>query len=156
YLMRGCQVNNKIAQLPYEVGRVFGQKIGRADEWRFYRKFFIVKDPDEELFKGGPDPQVNPRGVDNYLAAKDQYLAANELETKYPASIGMLPVLFRGYPYRSHLSYADALQREGKFDDVSRTAWQDGYREWVEIYGKEQYIGPAGYYHLEMAPREIE
>ena len=64
---------------------------------------------------------MNPQGKDNYLAAKDLYLVANDLEKKFPQSVSMLEVLFRSYPYRSQLSYPDALQREGTFDDVSRT-----------------------------------
>ena len=156
FLRRGCDVNDKIAQLPYEGGRVLGQKIGRADEWKYYRKFFKEKDPNEDLFKGRPDPELNPEGKDNYLAAKDQYLKANELEKTYPQSIGMLEILFRGYPYRSQLSYADALQREGQFDDVSRTGWELGYQEWVEQYGHDTFSGPVGNFHLEMSPRDME
>ena len=127
----GCVINNKVAQLPYEEGRIVGTKIGRADEWRYFRKYFKFKDPNEDLYKGRPDPELNPEGKDNYLAAKDVYFIANELEQKYPQSISMLEVLFRGYPYRSQLSYADALQREGSFDEVSRTGWETGYDEWV-------------------------
>ena len=156
FLKRGCVINEKIAQMPYDTGRVLGQKIGRADEWRFYRKFFNEKDPNEDLFKGGPDTEINPRRIDNYLAAKDQYLVANDLQTKYRQSIGMLEPLFRGYPYRSQLSYPDALQREGKFDELSRAGWEDGYRDWVETYGQMQFMSPAGQYHLEMSPKVIE
>jgi len=156
FLKRGCEVNDKIAQLPYEEGRVLGTKIGRADEWRFYRKFFKVKDPNEDLFKGRPDPELNPEGKDNYLAAKDVYLVANSLQRTYPQSISMLEILFRGYPYRSQLSYGDALQREGSFDEVSKTAWEEGFREWTEKYGQESFDGPAGNFHLEMSIRDME
>jgi hypothetical protein len=156
FLERGKAVNDKVAQLPFDKGRVLGQKIGRADEWRYYRKFFNVKDPNEELFKGRPDPELNPEGKDNYLAAKDQYFLANALERAHPQSVSMLEALFRCYPYRSQLSYADALQREGKFDDISRNAWEIGYHEWVEQYGHDSFDGPFGKFHLEMTPRDIE
>src|SRR5262249_40436011 len=56
----------------------------------------------------------------------------------------MLPVMFRSYPYRSQFSYADALQREGIFDDVSKTAWEEGYRDWVYKFGQERYPFPGG------------
>lgn len=150
FLKQGCAVNEKVAQLPYEEGRVVGTKIGRSDEWLYYRRYFKVKDPNEELFKGRPDPELNPQGKDNYLAAKDLYLAANELQYKFPNSVSMLEVLFRSYPYRSQLSYPDALQREGTFDEVSRQGWQEAYQDWVGVFGQEEFDSPAGRYHLEM------
>ncbi len=152
FLKQGCTINTKVAQLPYEEGRIVGTKVGRADEWQFFRKYFKFKDPNEDLYKGRPDPEVNPQSKDNYLAAKDLYLTANELETKFPQSISMLEVLFRSYPYRSQLSYPDALQREGTFDEVSRTGWQEAYHEWVDVFGQEMFDSPAGNYKLEMSP----
>lgn len=155
FLKQGCAINTKVAQLPYEEGRIVGTKIGRADEWQFFRKFFKYKDPNEDLFKGRPDPDVNPQYKDNYLAAKDLYLTANELESKFPQSISMLEVLFRSYPWRSQLSYPDALQREGTFDEVSRTGWQEAYHDWVDVFGQEMFDSPAGRYKLEMTSAEI-
>jgi hypothetical protein len=155
FLKEGCTRNDKVAQLPYEEGRIVGTKIGRADEWQFFRKFFNVKDPDEDLYKGRPDPDLNPQGKDNYLAAKDLYLTANHLEQTYPNSISMLEILFRSYPYRSQLSFPDALQREGTFDEVSRVGWQEAYHEWVDLFGQENFDSPAGRYHLEMSSSEI-
>jgi hypothetical protein len=154
FLKRGCVINQKVAQLPYDEGRILGQKIGRADEWVFYRKFFKDKDPNEELFKGRPDPEVNPKGQDNYLAAKDSYLIANEVERVH-GETSMLPPIFLSYPWRSQLSYADALQREGNFDEVSQAAWEQGYQEWVNQYGQEKFDGPSGTYHLDMSDQDI-
>lgn len=157
YLKYGCTINDKIAQLPYEEARIVGTKIGRADEWKFFRKFFKFKDPNEDLYKGRPDPDLNPEGKDNYLAAKDLYIEANDLQEKFPQTVSMLIPLFRSYPYRSQLSYADALQREGIFDEVSQTAWEQANREWVGKYGQEKFLNPQGLpYHLEMSPRDIE
>jgi hypothetical protein len=155
FLKQGCVTNSKIAQLPYEEGRIVGTKVGRADEWQYFRKYFKFKDPNEDLYKGRPDPEINPQSKDNYLAAKDLYLNANDLERKFPQSISMLEVLFRSYPYRSQLSYPDALQREGTFDEVTRTGWQEAYHEWVDVFGQEMYDSPAGKYKLEMTPKEI-
>ena len=155
FLKQGCVINSQIAPMPYEEARIIGTKIGRADEWLFFRKYFNYKDPNEELFKGRPDPEVNPQGKDNYLAAKDLYLVANDLQTKYPQSVPMLEVLFRSYPYRSQLSYPDALQREGTFDEVSRTGWEEAYHEWVDQFGHEEFVSPGGNYHLEMNAQDI-
>jgi hypothetical protein len=156
FVQKGSRINRKVAMLPYREGQIIGTKIGRADEWKFYRKFFSEKDPNEELFKGGPDREVNPEGKDNYLAAKRLYEIANDLELQYPQTVTMLRIFFRSYPYRSQFAYADALQREGLFDEVSRTAWEEGYREWVAKYGQEKFESEFGPYHLEMTAHEIE
>src|ERR1700722_11353984 len=44
FLKRGRDINAKIAQMPYEEGRILGTKIGRSDEWKFFRAYF-TKDP---------------------------------------------------------------------------------------------------------------
>ncbi|HBN78298.1 MAG TPA: IRE (iron responsive element), partial [Planctomycetaceae bacterium] len=77
FMMRGSDRNYKYPELYWESGRILGQKIGRADEKLFFRRYFL-DDPNRE--GGGPDPEVNPDGKDNYLAAKDWFEKANEVE----------------------------------------------------------------------------
>ena len=51
FLMRGCQRNENDPQLHWHVGNVHGKKIGRADEWKFFRQFYL-QDPDKEKYEG--------------------------------------------------------------------------------------------------------
>ncbi|MBC7822199.1 MAG: hypothetical protein IAG10_35390, partial [Planctomycetaceae bacterium] len=47
--------------------------------------------------------------------------------------------IFRSYPARSQLDYADALHREGQFDETTRKAWDDAHHDWVEVFGKMRF-----------------
>lgn len=153
FLMQGSERNRKHPELYWETGRVLGQKIGRADEWKHFRKFF-KSEPDEE-FKGGADPEINPERKDNYLAAKDWYQKANDAEERHVQHI-MMRALFRSYPARSQLDYADALHREGIFDEVTRKAWEDAHHEWVDLYGHMPFQEDNFEFHMEIFDKDIE
>lgn len=167
FLMKGSERNKKSPELPWESGRVFGQKIGRADEWQYFREYFL-EDPDPQI--EGPDPDINPEGRDNYLVAKVWFERANDAELR--ALQGAYSMagsteekkgqrimdrsLFRSYPARSQLDYAAALQRDGIFDEVTRIAWDEAYRDWTQKYGQEIFHTPGGEIRLEMTKEEIE
>lgn len=158
FLERGTNRNRTAPDLYWWTGHVLGHKIGRADEWRYYRDFFL-HDPNTEKFNGGPDPEVNPDGKDNYLVAKDWYERANRVEESHEQHI-MMRMLFRQYPARSQLAYAQALQREGLFDEKTQIAWDRGYQEWTGEFGREKFQAPVtedriGIW-LEMSEQEAE
>ena len=140
FLMQGSDRNRLDPEIYWDTGNTLGKKIGRSDEWRHFRRFF-KEDPDKDNFKGGPDSEINPDRKDNYLAAKDWFQKANEVEEKHEQHI-MMDCLFRSYPARSLLDYPDALQREGQFDETTRKAWEDAYHEWVEVFGQMRF--PTG------------
>ncbi len=158
FAQRGTTKNTEVPELFWETGRVWGQKIGRSDESRYFRKYFL-KDPDEKVGKGLGDPEINPEQQDNYLVAKRWFTNANLKEDKREQHI-MMRALFRSYPARSQLDYAEALQRdvkevvkseqsaeEGNDDEtrrlavkekfsLSRAAFERGFTEWTNDYGK--------------------
>ncbi|MGH7199566.1 MAG: hypothetical protein ACREJB_03115 [Planctomycetaceae bacterium] len=146
FLQDGVERNQKYPELPWEVGRITGQKIGRSDEWRQFRVFFL-HDPDER-FEGRADPAINPEEKDNYLVAKDWYTEANDREDQYDQDL-MQDLLFRHYPARSQFDYADAMNREGQFDEVARQAWSQAEIDWTEKYGREEFLSPGGWIILE-------
>lgn len=133
FLMQGAERNRLDPEVYWDTGNTLGKKIGRSDEWKQFRRFF-KEDPDKERYDGGPDSEINPDRKDNYLAAKDWFQKANDAEEKHEQHI-MMDCLFRSYPARSQLDYADALQREGQFDETTRKAWDDAYHDWVEDFG---------------------
>ena len=47
------------------------------------------------------------------------------------------------------MDYADALHREGKFGDRSRSAWEEGYDELTNVFGKMRMECPVGEVILE-------
>ena len=147
FLQRGTARNENSAILYHDMGDFYGKKVGRADEWRLFRRYFRDADPDVEQFKGGPDTSINPEEKDNYLVAADVYRIANKREELPDVSQKkMARSLFRQYPVRSQLDYAYALQREGKFDerDTIARAWGEGNRQWMDEYGKEVYQHSIG------------
>lgn len=163
FMMRGSDRNRRYPELYWRVGRILGPKIGRSDEWRFFRKFFNPKeypgdenagDP-EEKWEGSFDAELNPDGQDNYLAAKKWFHLANDEEAK-PGRVQhmQMRLLFRSYPARSQFDYADALQREGKFEERTRLAWDEAFENWTTQYqwgvggtigyGQELFDTPGG------------
>ncbi|MBT4868342.1 MAG: hypothetical protein HON53_24810 [Planctomycetaceae bacterium] len=143
FLQDGTSLNRDVPELPYWEGRIIGQKIGVADEWRYYRRYFKV-DPDPQ-FQGGPDPEINPLGLDNYLAGRLRYLEANEKEAKPGVDQHIeARYLFRSKPAHSLIDFAMVQHREGVFGEVSKKAWEDAYVSWTEDFGREEYASLRG------------
>ncbi len=164
FFMNGIAFNESIPELTYSTGRVWGQKIGMSDEWRYFRNYFKT-DPDAKTYPNGVDPEINPNQLDNYLVSKEWFIKSNEREDVVPQHIMARP-LFRSLPERAQLGYADALQRDVRFITASRfrdesandqeaeerayaarqsnfalarQEWAEGFREWTETYGQEEF-----------------
>lgn len=153
FLKKGGARNQNVAEIFWDYARVLGQKIGMADEKRFYREYF-KSDPDKQKYEGGPDPELNPSEKDNYLAARDGYLVANEIELTYPQR-ARHRVVFRQYPAHSLLSYAGALQSEGTFGERTRSAWQEAFRAWTGEFGQETFRTRNAEVRLEMDDQAV-
>lgn len=146
FCQRGCERNRDNPELLWDVGKTWSQKIGRSDEWRYFRKFF-VKDPDEKTFNKQADPEINPEQQDNYLVARKWFTNANVKEVGRGQRI-MMRALFRSFEYKSLLDLADALQRDAKYEPSSeviqekfsraRSIFDEGFNEWTTKYGKER------------------
>ncbi|MBI1313939.1 hypothetical protein GC176_21810 [bacterium] len=174
FSQRGTQRNATIPELTWETGRVWGQKIGMADEWRYFREYF-KNDPDTKTFPNGVDPEINPNQIDNYLVAKEWFQKSNDREDNREQHI-MMRALFRSQPMRTQLSYADALQRDVRFitadrfrqesssDEeaeakayaarqanfaLSRQEWAEGFTEWTTKFGQEEFQTPGGLIRME-------
>ena len=147
FMQQGIDRNEDSPELRHDRGDFVGKKIGESDEWRMFRRYFQA-DPDTERYAGQPDPEINPEGRDNYLVARDMYQQANDVEASKRAirQRKMARVLFRSYPSRAQLDYADAMQREGRFDDVDqmKAAWKEGAEMWADIYGRETFAHSIG------------
>ena len=146
FLMRGVRQNRKSTHLQYHVANVYQKKIGIADEAKFYREYFL-HDPDPK-FKGGVDPDFNPDELDNYLVAKREFEKATSIEDQYHRPQHILDkTLFRSMPARCQFDYANSLQKDGKFGEITREAWQDALSDWTRKFGQEVFsipIGPLG------------
>ncbi len=143
FLMRGVRRNRKSTHLQYHVANIYQKKIGNADEVKFFRAYFL-SDPDLE-FKGGPDPDFNPHSQDNYLVAKEEFGKACKIEdTEHRPQHITDRSLFRSMPARCQFDYAQALQKDGKFGEETRVAWQEALSDWTKKYGQEVLSVPVG------------
>ncbi len=150
FLTRGVNRNTSIPELPHDLGDFCGKKIGRADERDFYRRFF-VSDPDPK-FAGGPDPQVNKNGRDNYLVARDWYLRANEVnDTGVVQQHKMDGPLFYSYPTKSLMDFGAAKQQDAldarieQMDQLfaeAKQRWAEAYDEWTQVFGRREFVVP--------------
>ncbi|HEX6985083.1 MAG TPA: hypothetical protein VF170_06880 [Planctomycetaceae bacterium] len=158
FYMRGTDRNARNPDLVFKTGTVLSHKIGRSDEWEYYRDYFL-DDPDDESFPEGPDPGFN-RGYDqgpfddNYLAARDWFLEANEREETHGPQRIMMRELFRSYPAHSYMEMGNILHREGEFGEKSRQAWADGFEAWTQEYGGEEFPTRIGPVRLEVTKEE--
>ncbi|MBL4884192.1 MAG: hypothetical protein JKY95_06625 [Planctomycetaceae bacterium] len=148
FMIKGTNRNQKLPELYHDTGRILGSKIGRADEKKFFRKFFL---DDPIIEGGGPDPEINPEAKDNYLVAKVWFQQANKVEAIPGINARRLArVLFRSYPARSQMDYAQARQDEGLFDEVTREAWEVAYEDVTKGWGAERFaIGGSGWIVME-------
>jgi len=156
FLMRGVGRNKDVPELYHNTGDYFGKKIGRSDEHVEFRRFFKYEDPDVEKWKGLPDGDINPDGLDNYLVARTWYEQANEVLNKEGVEQHKMALpLFVTYPHRSQMDYAAALQDEGSYGEITREAWLEAYRGWTEEYGQIEFQTPGGNVRFEANDEEI-
>ena len=145
FLMEGTVRNNTIPILFHNVGEFVSSKMGISDEKKFFREFFR-EDPDPKFDTStgvhGPDPAINEKGLDSYLVARDWFFKANEKdENDGLAGVkGMTHVFFRAGPVKAQMSYAETRAKEGFFVD-HQAEWEKGYREWMDVYGKYDFLG---------------
>jgi hypothetical protein len=153
FSQQGTRRNAEVPELYWETGRIWGQKVGRSDEWKYFRKYF---NPDKyEDYEGSVDTAINAEQKDNYLVAKDWFADANVAEDAKVQHI-MMRALFRSYPTRAQLDYADARQREGKFDGETVTAWQQSFNEWTQDYGKMPFKAPECILYMEANEDDVQ
>lgn len=132
FLKQGVQYNQHEPRLPWEIGWIISQKIGRADESKQFRRLF--KQDDE--FHTLPDGSSRPLALrDNWLVGKTWFTRATDLVDAEGVTMrGRGPLIYRSSGPMCQMNYGDALQQDGRFGDVTQQAWKDAVRDW-EHYG---------------------
>jgi hypothetical protein len=153
FVKDGVRQNENMPDLYWYTGWIIGSKIGNSDEWKYFRKYFIT-DPDEKKWQGGPDTDLNPKAIDNYLVGQTWYYEANRVEEDFDQH-RMQRMLFRAYPYHAQFGYATALYKEGQFNEQSREAWELAYELWTREFGREEHESPGGFIMLESTAEDI-
>lgn len=138
YLKKGIVYLRDNPTLLDDLGWFCGNKVGRADEHKEYRKMFKL---DEDLHE--PDTPLIDR--DNWLVSKEWYnLAISAIDDKKQPLGTKNPVTFFDSPARSQMSYAEAIQEEGELQSRWKPAWQEGGRLWRD-YGKRDMRSTDGF-----------
>jgi len=154
FMLQGVGRNEKSTELRFRAATIYQKKIGIADESIYFRKYFRV-DPDTERWKNGPDTDFNTgpegpyqaEGKDNYLVASDWYQAAvdNEQRWKIPLKQGTLDrTAFHSLPARCLFDYAQGLQKDGQFGEITREAWANALDSWINKFGREELFSVFG------------
>jgi len=128
FLKQGERYNVDNPRLLWDIGWFISQKIGRADEYKQFRK----------LFKADDDfhPPDRPRGQrDNWLVGKQWYRRAERsvLSKDKPLRIrgkGKSDLIFFSDAPMCQINYSSAIEEEGILGEVARLAWKRGGREW--------------------------
>ena len=164
FLIDGTRYNRDEPRLLWDIGWFFGQKLGRADEYKQFRREFRQDDEFHEFLRPYigdldwdnecviPSPYNRP---DNWLVSRQWFLQAQDSVVSGRATLrgralqsifdekpserkkGKSPVLFYSNPAMSLISFAAAIQEEGFFDEVARNAWAKAARNWTDYGNRE-------------------
>jgi hypothetical protein len=121
FLRQGIALNLREPRLLGRMGWFIGQKIGRADEKKQYRRLFKADDDFHERDRPG---RTLPER-DNWLVAREKYLAAQQLADS-GAPLNTTPLIFHSEPMMTAINHARALAEDGVFGDTGRDAWRLG------------------------------
>lgn len=134
FLQKGITYNEREPRLRWEVGWFVSHKIGRADEHRQFRKLF--KEDDDFHRRSWPHAVGEDR--DNWLVGKHWFRRAEEVMKKYGVPmIGKSPLMLYSNAPMCQLAYAEALEKDGRFDEKAKVEWEIAAAEW-HAYGERQ------------------
>ncbi|MEM8946408.1 MAG: hypothetical protein AAGD11_14645 [Planctomycetota bacterium] len=129
FLKKGISYNRDSPYLLSELGWFIGNKIGKADEHKEYRR----------LFKNDDDfhpPTRPPEKRDNWLVSRSWYETSRSVVEKDASKIGQKnPVIFFSDPARAQINYSEAIEKEGTFGEKARSAWATASKMWDD-FGK--------------------
>lgn len=185
YLTEGIEYNQEEPLLLSDAGWFFGHKIGRADEYRQFRRLFRDdEDFHDNLRKAGvtienlrgPDEKPDNWLVANYWfrraqRAVDRGAQLSRLSTYYwigdkpvvdkkqTPLRGKNPLVFHSEAPKALIRFADAIEEDGYLDEKGQFAWREAERAWRE-FGDRDILSSWGITihlnDLERAQREAE
>jgi hypothetical protein len=101
------------------MGWFIGQKIGKADEKKQYRRLFKADDDFHERDRPG---RTLPER-DNWLVAREKYLAGQQLADS-GAPLKTTALIYHSEPMMTAINYARSLEEDGTFGAAARDGWK--------------------------------
>jgi hypothetical protein len=152
FLILGTHYNRQEPGLLNQVGWYTGQKVGRSDEQKQFRRMFETDKDFHDLFlRNGVDVDrpdaLGPDNVhpDNWLVARLWFNKATDAVTFSGKPIrGKAPLLFYSGGPMSQINGAAAIQKDGYFFERAQINWEKAAAEWF-AYGNRELPASAGY-----------
>ena len=119
FLRQGITYNQREPRLLGRMGWFIGQKVGRADEKKQYRRLFKADDDFHERDRPG---RTLPER-DNFLVSREKYIEAQKLADA-GAPLKTTALIFHSNPMMSAIHYAKALEEGGAFGVAARDGWK--------------------------------
>jgi len=141
YLVKGTQYNLTEPRLFWEIGWIFGQKMGGADEKTQFRRLFREDDDyhDTIPLANREEARSDIYGkYDNWLMGRLWYLKSQHIVDNLGVPlIGRNPLVFHASPAGALIHYADAAEDEGNFGDRVQFAWSRAGKEWRKFGSRD-------------------
>ncbi len=135
FMLTGVRANEYEPRLYWDVGWFAGNKIGKADEAKLYRRLFR-KDEDFQAVCMPSDgaPPNNIDTTDNWHVGKAWFRASEARinPPRHPVR-GMAEVIYYSDAPLWQIYYADNLEKDGTFDRKALIAWKQASREWKDF-----------------------
>jgi hypothetical protein len=151
FLITGTHYNREEPGLLNEVGWFTGQKIGRSDEQKQFRRLFREDKDFHNVYRENgvevdQEQAIGPDGKpDNWLVARLWFNKATDAVTYSGKPIrGKTPLLFYNGGPMSQINGAAAMQKDGFFRQRAQIAWQKAADEWYS-YGNREMPTSAGF-----------
>jgi len=138
FLKKGVLYNRDSPYLLSELGWFIGNKIGRADEKKEYRRLF----KEDRDFHPSDRP---PEARDNWRVSREWYDRSISAVDDKKKSLGQKnPTTFYSNPGRSQINYSEAIESDGTFGEKARAAWKIASRLWKD-FGKRDLKSSQGF-----------
>lgn len=132
FLKLGIRYNEREPRLYWDVGWFTAQKIGRADEWKQFRRLY--KDP-ENVYGIHGDRPLDER--DNWLVGKEWFRRAEKIVEEGASLKGMSPLIFYSDAPMCQMNYGEAIEKDGIFGEKARRAWARAQRDWYDFGARD-------------------
>jgi hypothetical protein len=143
FLKQGFEKNENEPRLLHRLGWYIGQKIGRADEHKQYRRLF--REDWNQMFHAIDEynPNRTDEERDNWLVSREYYRRAEALADRLDTQgipLRTTPLLFYSEAPKSQINYSETRQVEGRFIEPlerqeTKRSWERASFEWIE-YGR--------------------
>jgi hypothetical protein len=149
FLILGTHYNRDEPGLLSQIGWFTGQKVGRADEQKQFRRMFKDDKDFHAVFRRNgvevEDGQGQDGKPDNWLVARLWYNRAVDAVTYSGKPIrGRTPLLFYSGAPMSQINGAAAMQKDGHFFEVAQRSWVKALEEW-HSFGNRELPTSAGF-----------